>query len=595
MLGKSRIQNLFLAGFACLMLMSFIAVSGVYGQNLSKIYRGGDGSALYLRVLDNKVYGFAEHPAQKYAYVLTGTRQSDRITAKFRDVPKGTRTKFGDVELQFSQAGAKITRKSGSNQMGSDLWEEIAAGSFQYPPRIAAGFQQTVPGDLDGAFVGEDGSRHYVRELEDGELVWVAEADTQPGVRPAWVSVFVGKRSATDGISGNYADVPKGLGSAKGAFGSAFIGDKKRRLLALQQTGISRSHKLEPSYAIDWDAFGNSLRQAFDGKAVGFSYAIGRDGIVLRSGAGGFRRLSVDGQKEKFTVDTFGQAASTTKTITAVALVKALHDRQIKVDSRIAPFLPDCWKKGPDIDKLTFRNLLDHTSGLSEPSCREDPYACLVKLVETGSVNSKTFNYNNTAYALMRYLVPFVADSAKAKGQFNLFKCKNGNDELNKDISVMFNRYIFDKVLAPAGAEASYFPGKNYAMNYNFADQTIEGSGPRADFSRRGGAGYLAISAPNFVRFIGALDHGILLPESVVQEMYSGDLGFDAPSKGAAGTYYTKNGGCPDKEDMGRGCGAQVMVFPSGIQGYVMVNSGSNQINGNLRNILANAFDSSLK
>lgn len=595
MLGKLRSQRLFMAGFVCLIFTVFMSAQGIYGQNLSKIYRGGDGSAMYLRVVDNKVYGFAEHPGQKYAYVLTGARQGDTMTAKFRDIPKGTRTNLGDVELQFSQAGARIVRKSGSTQMGTDRWDEISAGSFPYPGRQEAGFQKTKGSDLDGVFLGEDGSRHYVRQQTDGELIWVAEQDAQPGVRPAWVSVFVGKRNSSDGISGTYADVPKGLGTAKGTFGSAFVGDASKRSLALSQTGITRNRKLEPHYAIDWNAFADSLKKAFDGKVVGYSYAIGQNGVVLRSGAGGNRKLAVDGKVEKFTVDTFGQAASTTKTITAVALVKALHSRNIKVDSSIAPHLPSCWKQGPGMSSVTFRQIMDHTSGLSEPSCREDPYACLMKLVETGSVNPKTRNYNNTAYALMRYLVPFIAENARAKGQFNLFKCKNPNDELNKDISVMFNEYIFEKVLAPAGATASYYPGKNFALNYNFADQSVAGSGPRADFGRRGGAGYLAISAPNYLKFIGALDRGDLLPESVVQGMYSGNLGFDGSASGSAGAYPTKNGGCPDKDGEGRGCGAQVMVYPGGIQAYVMVNSGNNQISGNLPAILRDAFDSSLK
>src|SRR5262245_30005676 len=98
MLGKLRSQNSVLAALACLIFTCAISVGTAFGQDLSKIYRGGDGSALYLRVVDNKVYGFAEHPGQKYAYVLTGTRQADRIVAKFRDIPKGSRANFGDIE-----------------------------------------------------------------------------------------------------------------------------------------------------------------------------------------------------------------------------------------------------------------------------------------------------------------------------------------------------------------------------------------------------------------------------------------------------------------------------------------------------------------
>jgi hypothetical protein len=169
---------------------------------ITRIYRGSDGSALYLRELDNAVYGFGEHPGKKYAYVLRGTLQGDRISAKFWDIPKGTRTATGTVELQVSQLGGRLVRKSGSSLIGANTWEVIAPGSFPWPVKLAAGFQKFAISDLDGAFEGEDGSRHYIREFE-GDVVWVAEAPAQPQTRPAWVSVFVGKRIQRYGKSGN--------------------------------------------------------------------------------------------------------------------------------------------------------------------------------------------------------------------------------------------------------------------------------------------------------------------------------------------------------------------------------------------------------
>jgi CubicO group peptidase (beta-lactamase class C family) len=558
-------------------------------QSLTRIYRGDDGGVLYLRKVDNLIYGFGEHPGKKYAYVLKGEQQGDRILAKFWDVAKGTRSEFGSIELQVSQAGARLVRKSNPANIGIATWQEIADGSFPWPAAQVAGFQKTKATDLDGAFVGDDASRHYIREL-NGDVVWVAEAASQPDVRPAWVSVFIGKRSPSNGIAGTWADVPKGQASAKGTVGAALIG--QTRTLALQQTGISRTHKLEPDYAVDWNLFASTIRNALDGKAVGYAFAIGRNGALLRSAAGGSRRLAQDGGKADFTVHTKSQAASTAKTITAVALVKALHERNLTVDAKLAPFLPECWEKGPGVSGLTFRELLNHTSKLTQPGC-DDPYQCLEKTIATGRTGK--VGYNNTAYALMRFLVPLVANEAQAKGQFKLFKCDNPHDELNKDLSEMFARYLFDKVLKPAGANASFYPNGDFAFMYNHQNRGLKGSAPRIDFSRRAGAGYLSISATDYVLFIGALNRGEILPKALVQSMYAGNLGFDGPAAGAAGSYYTKNGGCPDKQDNGIGCGAQVMVYPSGIQAYVMVNSGSNSYSGNLKSILQNAFDTALK
>lgn len=553
---------------------------------LKPIYRSDDGGVLYLRAVGDSVYGFGEHPGKKYAYVLSGTKNGDRINAKFWDIPKGTRTEFGELELQISQFGARLVRKSASAKIGIATWQEIAPNGIPWPVMQVAGFQKTGTADLDGVYVDETSGRHYVREL-NGDVVWVAEPAAQPNERPAWASVFVGKRTPTNGFSGNFADVPKGLASAKGTFGAALIGNQRR--LALQQTGASRGHTLDPDYAIDWDRFASLIRNALDGKAIGYSYAIGHNGALIRSGAGGFRQLAQDGGREKFTVNTQSQAASTSKTLTAVALVKALNDRGSSVDSRVAPFLPNCLKQGPGVNTLTFRELLDHTSGLSEPSgCKDDPYGCLQKMVADGRTRPREYNYNNSGYGLMRLLVPLVATPQQANGQFKLFKCEDNHGQLNSDISEMFVRYLFEKVLKPANARASYYPSGDFALVYDFDKPADKGAPPRPDFSRHAGAGYLAISALNYVKFLGALDHGDIISKSLVKSMYSGNLGFDSPYNGVAGKYYTKNGGCPSSN-----CGAQSMVYPGGVQAYVMVNSAAPS--PGLKKVLASAFEESLK
>jgi hypothetical protein len=551
---------------------------------LKPIYRSDDGGILYVRAVGDNVYGFGEHPGKKYAYVLSGTRNGDFINAKFWDIPKGTLTEYGSIQLQISQGGTRLVRKTAA-KIGIDTWQEISPNGIPWPEMQSAGFQKTSSTDLDGVFVDETATRHYVREL-NGDVVWVAEPGEQPGVRPAWVSVFVGKRTNT-GISGTFADVPKGLAATKGSFGAALIGNQRR--LNLQQVGAARGHLLDPEYAIDWDRFASLIRTALEGKTIGYSYAIGRNGALIRSGAGGYRRLAQDGGREKFTVNTQSQAASTSKTLTAVALVKALKDRGSSVDANVAPFLPNCLEQGPGINTLKFRELLDHTSGLSEPGgCKDDPYGCLQEMVKKGRTSKGTYNYNNSAYGFMRLLVPLIAYPQQAKGQFTLFKCTDTKGQLNSDISEMFVRYLFDNVLKPANAQASYYPSGDFALVYDFSNPTEKGGAPRPDFTQHAGAGYLAISAPNYLKFLGALDRGDLVSKSLVQSMYSGNLGFDGPYNGVAGKYYTKNGGCPTGA-----CGAQSMIYPGGVQAYVMVNSGAPS--PGLKAILASAYEQSLR
>jgi len=248
--------------------------------DLTRIYRGDDGGALYLRLLDGKVYGFGEHPGLKYAYVLTGTVSGDLIVGSWWDVPKGTRAfAKGTLRLRFSQQGAKLVR-SGGHDLGPDAFDAIPPTGIPWPNRQVAGFQATTASDLDGVFVGADASRHYVRETA-GDTVWVAERAAQPGERPGWVSVFVGKRSSSGtGLSGTFVDVPKGIELRSGPFGAGIVSGERDVIVA--QPGTSRSTRLVPDYAIDWDRFASTIESTLDGNVVGYAYAIARDGAFWR-------------------------------------------------------------------------------------------------------------------------------------------------------------------------------------------------------------------------------------------------------------------------------------------------------------------------
>ena len=562
-------------------------------DSLTRIYVGDDGGALYLRELDGKVYGFGEHPGRQYAYALTGSVSGDRINGSWWDVPKGTRGEKGSLRLRWSQHGARIVRAAGDD-LGPDTFTAISPNGIPWPNMQVAGFQATGGNDLDGVFAGDDASRHYLRET-GADTVWVAEKASQPGERPGWVSVFIGSRSAGGtSFSGVYVDVPKGIERQAGNFGAGLVG--KTRELYLSQIGAKRTKKLTPDYAIDWTKFGSEIDRQLRGKVVGFAYAITRDGGIMRSGAGGFRRLEVDGGALPFTTKTQAQTASAAKTINAAAIVKALDDRGLTVDAKVAPFLPDCLKLGRSMSTLTFRHILSHTSGLPKVSCNGgSPYDCLVKMLKEGRTQSFAKSYNTHAYDLLRWLVPLVENTDGMKQQFELFDCKNTNGILNRMVSVKFARYVFERVLGPVGAKATHYPSGDFSLNYDFANQKRKGDPPHTDFFERAGSGKLTMSVLDYIRFLSALDRGLIVRSSLVQAMKGSpgnQLGFDGFYRGAAGGYVWKNGRCPD--DFGypdRRCATAAMIFPSGIQAYVAANSDLR----NIQNVLGRAFDAALR
>jgi CubicO group peptidase (beta-lactamase class C family) len=580
------------------------------GVALTRIYRAQDGGFLYLRQLGSDVYGFGEHPSGSYAYVLVGRVTGDRIDGSWWDVPKGALRKVnkGVLALRWSLNGARIDR-SGGDDLGPRTFIAVQPTGISWPNLRAAGFQSTTSADLDGAFVGDDGSRHYVRETSFN-TVWVGERASQPGERPGWVTVFAGKRKGT-GFSGTYVDVPKGVELRSGSFGAALVGTT--RTLFLSQVGATRTKQLAPDYAIDWDGFVNGVAKEIDGRVVGEAFALAHSGAIIRSHAWGFRRHAIDGNPLPFTTKTQAQTASAAKLISATAIIKALRDRGLDVDARAAPFLPSCIKQGPGVSTLTFREILSHKTGLrgargfdKEESCNgRDPYDCLLDVLAKGRIYDRTYAYNNKAYDLLRFLVPLVSDSSRTKADFTQFNCKNSGNVLHRRIAERFARYVQDQVLKPVGSNGNWYPSGDYSLNYNCYIKLTDaacspdhkGEAMTPEYFLRSGSGKMAMSALDYVRFLSALDRGLIVPKSVVESMKEGRLGFDTVISGKLGSYFWKDGGCPslDKPAWRRGCQTLAIVFPGDFQAYVAINSKDNNFSPNIKKVFRNGFDAALK
>lgn len=582
---------------------------------LTRIYRAQDGGVLYLRQLGSDVYGFGEHPGVPYAYVLVGSVTGDRIDGSWWDVPKGKlrRVNKGVLALRWSQGGARIVRSGGAD-LGPDVFTAIEPAGIPWPTMRAAGFQATSAGDLDGVFVGDDGSRHYVRETSVN-AVWVGERAAQPGERPGWVTVFAGKRKGGGTFGGTYVDVPKGIELRSGTFGAALIPGKRE--LVLKQNGVERTKSLVPEYALDWDRFVDGIAQEIDNRVVGEAFAITHNGAIVRSHAWGFRRHPIDGNPLLFTPKTQAQTASAAKLISATAIVKALRERGLDVDAKAAPFLPSCIKQGPGVSSLTFREILSHRTGLrgargldKEESCNgRDPYDCLLDVLAKGRIYPRAPAYNNKAYDLLRFLVPLVSDSSGTKADFAQFKCKNTGNVLHRRIATRFALYVRDEVLRPVGSNGTWYPSGDYALNYRCAaapggtlqetpcSPPNKGEAMTPEYFLRSGSGKMATSVLDYVRFLSALERGLIVPKSLVEGMKQGRLGFDRAISGKAGQYFWKDGGCPslEKPQWGRGCQTLAIVFPGDVQAYVAINSKANTFTPDIKSIFRNAFDAALK
>ncbi len=572
---------------------------------LASLYKGSDGGLLYLRSVGPKVVGFAEHPTQGYAFVLVGTRDGNQISASWWDVPKGTRVTMGQINLTIVPTGtgvAGLTRTGGSD-FGPDWFTGIGVESItSWPGPKPAGFQSISATDLDGAFDGNDGSRHYVRNTGD-DVIWVGEAKASPGARPSWATVFVGKRNADATISGSFYDVPKGTTSATSGFGAASISGERRT--SLSQIGVLRTAQLEPDYVVDFDAFADAIESEMAGTVVGFGYAITYKGQVVRSGSGGLRKIARPGVPGDSTLPfqntTQNGIDSASKMITAVALVRALDEHGLDVDDTIGAYLPDCWNVPAEVAVLSFRQLLDHSAGLyyaGKTVCADDPYRCLREAVEKG--RTRPPGYHNIHYALIRLLLPFVVEKSAMKAAFADHDCAADGADLNAIFSSVFRTDLLDLFAKADVVGDLTYTSPNRALSYNFADTTIPGDLQDSDSVLRGGPGGVVTSAPELARFLAAFDGGKLVRPALVKMMKNDRLGFDDITnksfRGSSGLgpYYKKNGGHTD--GLGRGAGTWIMMLPSRIQVALTYNSGSNPADAPPRDsMLKAAFEGALQ
>src|SRR5271170_1579394 len=117
---------------------------------------------------------------------------------------------------------------------------------------------------------------------------------------------------------------------------------------------------------------------ALANRVVGYSCLVGE----MRPLYGGLARTSANPPSLSMTPGLATNIASVSKTMTAIAILQLLAKDGLTIDARISPYIYPDWRQGLNIDQLTFKELLTHTSGFGQsPLCSAGlTYAALEKL-----------------------------------------------------------------------------------------------------------------------------------------------------------------------------------------------------------------------
>ena len=582
--------------------------AGAQPSKLTQIYRASDGGTLYLRAEGTTVVGFAEHPVKKYAFVFRGTRTTTAVTGDWYDVAKGTRASVGkQIRLSILDNGNLLVRTSAAD-FGPDSFEAIDPSQVTWPGDVEAGFQDRSRTEIDGAFIGKDanlkpdGSRLYWREATTFGAIGVAEGVRQ-GTRPTYVSVYFGTRDAQGRVSGEYFDVPKGTEMKRGTFKLSPFPASYGRFYGRQHwdaanVGVQdRGGFIDPDYAIDLNTFAAALDTYFRDNVVGFGYAISRHGEVVRSDAGGSSYLSQTNTSfdinTPFGTGTQSDIGSSSKLVVATAVMRELDERGISVDSPVAAYFPSCWDLGTGWETMTFRRLLDHTSGLIRPSgalLTQDPTGYLFQKTVAETAPTGPTGYENQNYVMLGWILAGLVDKPKVEASFDKNGCGNGTPAMLETMQI-FEAYVVD-MLADQGVEGGWkWRSGPKAFPYNFADQTQHGDRTAENINPSGG---LKMTADMLGRFMAKLGHGAFVKPTTVQAMKDGRLGHDGAvnTDSGLGWLQTKSGSASIDT---RGYRSQVALLPGGVQVTGIWNSSNNSVPTGVPEAYRAAWVSALK
>jgi CubicO group peptidase (beta-lactamase class C family) len=333
---------------------------------------------------------------------------------------------------------------------------------------------------------------------------------------------------------------------------------------------------------LDVDGFTKALRDKLRRSTAGYAMQLRQNAAPLRTDAWSWAKRPGDGALA-WDPDRRMHIASVSKLITAIALVKLLDDKGIDADAKIVGYLPAHWRKGPNIDQITFAQLLRHESGFDTDTYYAD-YRFMRRQVARGVTGVGEFAYQNLNFGLVRVLIPILnGDIAKDAA---LSEAAWDDQTLEG-----YARYVQKAVFAPSGvAGASLVRPDGAALAYRFP--------PRGEGWESGKLGCIAGAAGWFMSVNEVLDvlgtfrhHEKIVSRARAQALLASKFGIDRIETAGAAAFYVKNGWWRNKADGGLWMEQTVAyILPEGMELVVFTNSPVGRANEYLIDVVTGLY-----
>jgi CubicO group peptidase (beta-lactamase class C family) len=330
----------------------------------------------------------------------------------------------------------------------------------------------------------------------------------------------------------------------------------------------------DASGCISLSKFSADIDTALQGSVVGYVSLVGALPVMVKYGKA---RTAADAPSLAWDTDVPMNIASLSKVLTTIGVLQSLanHNPALTINSKIAPFLPPDWTKGPNVNTITFKDLLTHSAGFRESG---DTYAAFQQQIADGvQLSDKSIpSYNNMNFAIFRVLLPYM-EGFNDPGPAN-----RANATATFYVTYM-RQHVFQP-LGITGVDCKPGAGSHPALSYPPPPIGATHGTDWGDWTLSCGGGGWVMTAGDLYKVMLDLAGGnVLLSDAQKTQMNTDCLGWDC-SVQTQTDYVGKNG---ILQTGSLGLWTFFGIFKGTVPVIVLVNSNTP---GNITGIVATAF-----